>query len=58
MLLNTDNDKLGGNSELHQMPRNILNNIENLNLIDIWHHPQQEKQFTYFKLTANKFFHD
>ena len=41
------NDKLGGNSELHQMPGNIiLNNTENFNLTDIWHHLHpQEKQF-------------
>ena len=38
-VLNTDNDKFGGNAELHQMPRNIiLNYIENLNLTEIWHH--------------------
>ena len=44
VILNTNNDKLVGNSELHQMPRNIiLNNIENFNLTDIWHHlhPQE-----------------
>ena len=60
VVLNTENDKLGGNPELHQIPRNIiLNNIENFNLTDIWHHLHpQEKQFTYFKLKPKKFFHD
>ena len=61
MVLNTDNDKFGGNAELHQMPRNIiLNNIERFNLTDVLHHLHpQEKQFTYFKLNSQKvFFHD
>ena len=58
MVLNTDNDKLGGISELHKMPRNIiLNNLENFNLTDIWHHLHpQEKQFTYFKLKSKNVF--
>ena len=58
VVLNTEIDKLGGNPELHQMPRNIiLNNIENFNLTDIWHHLHpQEKQFTYFKLKPQKVF--
>ena len=57
-VLNTDNDKLGGNPELHQMARNIiLNNIQNFNLTDIWHHlHSQEKQFIYFKLKPKKVF--
>ena len=58
VVLNTDNDKLGGNSELHHMPRNIiLNNIKNFNLTNIWHqlYPQ-EKQCTYFKLKPKKGF--
>ena len=52
MVLNIDNDKLGGHAELYQMPRNIiLNNIENFSLTYIWHHLHpQEKQITYFKL--------
>ena len=52
------NDKMGGNPELHKMPRNIiLNNIENFNLTNIWHHLHpQEKQFTYFKLKPKKVF--
>ena len=58
VLLNTDNDKLGGNSELHKMPRNIiLNNIENLKLTDIWYHLHpQEKQFYIFQAKTQKCF--
>ena len=57
-ILNTDTDKMGGNSELHQMPRNIvLNNSENFNLTDIWCHLHlKEKQFTYFKLKPKNVF--
>ena len=60
VMLNTENYKLGGNPELHQMPRNIiLNIIENFNLTNIWHHLHpQEKHFTYFKLKPKKVFHD
>ena len=47
MILKTDNDKLGGISELLQI-HIILNNIANFNLTDIWCHLHpQEKQFTY-----------
>ena len=58
VVLNADNDKLGGNSELHQMPRNIiLNNIENFNLTNIWCHLHpQYKQFMYLKLKPQKGF--
>ena len=35
IILNTDNEKFGGNAELHQMPRNIPNNTVNFNLTDI-----------------------
>ena len=58
VVLNTDNDKLGGKEELHHIPRNIIpNNIENFILTDIWHHLHpQEKQFTYFKLKPQKTF--
>ena len=58
VVLNMDIYKLGGNTQLHQMPRNIvLNNIENFSLTDIWCHLHpQEKQVTYFKLKPNVFF--
>ena len=59
VVLNTDNDKSGGNAELHLMPRNIiLNNIKNFNLTDLLHnlHPK-EKQSIYFKLKPRKVLH-
>ena len=58
VVLNTENDKWGGNPELHQMPRNIiLNIIENFNLTDIWCHLHPpRKTVSIFQAKTQKIF--